>query len=96
MESDPHTKSSFIEPKIRQHLAYLEDELGKGAWFVKQAHTAVERVTNSEAPHIAPARGPPLWDDCDAQKDDRVQIDPDWDLAAQPAPEYQVDQRVNW
>jgi glutathione S-transferase len=26
-------KSSFIEPQIRQHLDYLEAELGKGAWF---------------------------------------------------------------
>ena len=52
---------------------------------------------DSEPPHIAPARGPPLWDDCsDAQMDDGVQIDPaDWDLAAQAAPDYEVDQRVN-
>lgn len=51
---------------------------------------------DSEPPHIAPARGPPLWDDCDAQPDDGVQIESDWDLAAQPAPEFEVDQRVNW
>ncbi len=50
----------------------------------------------SEPPHITPARGPPLWDDCDAQVDDRVQGEPDWDLAAQPAPDYEVDQRINW
>jgi hypothetical protein len=53
---------------------------------------------DSEPPHISPARGPPLWDDCsDAQMDDGAQIEPaDWDLAAQPAPDYEVDQRVNW
>ena len=53
---------------------------------------------DSEPPHISPARGPPLWDDCsDAQMDDGAQIQPaDWDLAAQPAPDYEVDQRVNW
>jgi len=52
---------------------------------------------DSEPPHIAPARGPPLWDDCDAQTDEGVQIEPaDWDLAAQPAPDFEVDQRVNW
>jgi hypothetical protein len=53
---------------------------------------------DSEPPHIAPARGPPLWDDCgDAQMDDGAQIEPaDWDLAAQPAPDYEVDQRINW
>jgi hypothetical protein len=39
---------------------------------------------DSEPPHIAPARGPPLWDDCDAQMDDGAQIEPDWDLAAHP------------
>ncbi len=33
---------------------------------------------------------------CGAQTDDGVQIEPDWDLAAQPAPDYEVDQRVNW
>jgi hypothetical protein len=27
---------------------------------------------DSEPPHISPARGPPLWDDCDAQTDDGV------------------------
>jgi hypothetical protein len=53
---------------------------------------------DSEPPHISPARGPPLWDDCsDAQSDDGAQIEPaDWDLAAQPAPDYEVDQRINW
>jgi len=57
-------------------------------------HIGVE----SEPPHITPARGPPLWDDGgDAQVDDGVQAEPDWDGAAQPAPDYEVDQRVvNW
>ena len=50
----------------------------------------------SEPPPISPARGPPLWDDCDGQMDDGVDIAPDWDLAAQAAPDYEVDQRVNW
>jgi hypothetical protein len=52
---------------------------------------------DSEPPHISPARGPPLWDDCDAQIDDGAQIESaDWDLAAQPAPDFEVDQRINW
>ena len=56
-------------------------------------HIGVE----SEPPQIAPARGPPLWEDCgDAYTGDRVQIEPDWDLAAQPAPEFDADQRLNW
>jgi hypothetical protein len=50
-----------------------------------------------EPPHISPARGPPLWADCDAQMGDGAQIEPaDWDLAAQPAPDFEVDQRINW
>ena len=51
---------------------------------------------DSQPPHISPARGPPLWVDCDAQMDDGVHIEPDWDLAAQLAPDYEADQRVNW
>ena len=49
-----------------------------------------------EPPHITPARGPPLWDDCDAQVDDGMQSEPECDLAAQPAPHFEVDQRINW
>ncbi|HNV60297.1 MAG TPA: transposase [Rhodoferax sp.] len=55
-------------------------------------HIGVE----SEPPHIAPARGPPLWDDCDAQVGEGADGEPDWDMAAQPAPDYEVDQSVNW
>lgn len=55
-------------------------------------HIGVE----SEPPHITPARGPPLWDDCDARAGEGSQIEPDWDLAAQPAPDFEMDQRVNW
>ena len=52
---------------------------------------------DSEPPQISPARGPPLWDDCsDAHTDEGVHIEPDWDLAAQPAPDLEVAQRVNW
>lgn len=51
---------------------------------------------DSQPPHIAPARGPPLWDSCDMQIGEGVAAEPDWDLAAQPAPDFAVDQRVNW
>jgi hypothetical protein len=57
------------------------------------AHIGVE----SEPPQIFPARGPPLWEDCgDAQLGEGAQIGPYWDLATQPASDYEVDQRVNW
>ena len=52
-------------------------------------HIGVE----SAPPHITPARGPPLWEGCDAPVDDGAQGEPDWDLAAQPD---EVDQHVNW
>ena len=45
-------------------------------------HIGVE----SESAHISPARGPPLWEDCDAQVGEGVEIEPDWDLAAQLRP----------
>lgn len=50
---------------------------------------------DSQLPHISPARVPPLWDDRDAHSNDGAHIEPDWDLAEQPAPDYCVDQRVN-
>ena len=54
---------------------------------------------DSGPPQVSSARGPPLWDDCiDAQTDDSGgggHIEPDWHLAAQPAPDFEVDQRIN-
>ena len=64
--------------------------------------TQIEKILNhigvdSKPPRISPARGPPLWEDgCDAHKDDGAQVEPNWDLAAQPAPDYEVDQRTGW
>ena len=44
----------------------------------------------------SPARGPPLWGDGgDALAGKGVAVEPDWDLAAQPACDYGVDQRVD-
>ena len=52
---------------------------------------------DSEPPQISPTRSPSLWDDCsDAQTNAAVHMEPDWDLAVQPAPHFEVDQRVNW
>lgn len=50
----------------------------------------------AEPPCISPARGPPLWEDCDAQAGEAAQIEPDCHLAAQPTPDYEVDRQVNW
>ena len=57
----------------------------------------LDHIGVASAPRrISPARGPPLWEDGDAQSGEAVQIEPDWDLAAQPAPDYEINQRVNW
>ena len=50
----------------------------------------------AEPPCISPARGPPLWEDCDAQVGEDARVEPDWDPPEQPAPDYEIDQRVNW
>jgi hypothetical protein len=50
----------------------------------------------AEPPCISQARGPPLWADCDAQVGEGVEVEPDWALVGQPAPDYEVDQGVNW
>ena len=34
---------------------------------------------DAEPPRITPARGPPLWDGCDAQTGVGVDVAPDWD-----------------
>ncbi len=57
---------------------------------------------DTQAPRIAPARGPPLWDDCDAQGTDAAgleagdRIEPDWGESAQTAPDDRLDQRTGW
>lgn len=69
--------------------------------------TQIRKILNhigvdSEPPHTSAARhpqllsrGPPLWDDYDAQAVEGVSVEPDWDPPEQPAPAYEVDQRVN-
>ncbi len=49
-------KSSFIMPQIKTHLDYLEDELGKGKWFVGDEFTAAD-VQLSFPIEAAAARG---------------------------------------
>lgn len=51
---------------------------------------------DAEPPRITPARGPPLWDGCDVPMGGVVELAPDWDEAAQPAPDFEVDQRISW
>ena len=46
--------------------------------------------------NIAPACDRPMWEDCDAKMGEGAQVEPDWDLAAQPAPDHELDQPINW
>ena len=43
----------------------------------------------AEPPRIAPARGPPAWDDL-------LEPLPNWDALTQPAPPFEFDQRLSW
>ena len=52
-----------------------------------RAHEHLGEATSP--PRLAPARGPPLWEMADAGKD---RFDPQ----AQPAPDYEFDQRIAW
>jgi hypothetical protein len=60
--------------------------------FVTEA-APIERIlayigAPTEPPPIAPARGPPAWDD-------DLGPMPDWDLLGQPEPDVAFDQRVS-
>jgi len=62
--------------------------------FITEA-APVQRILNhigepAKPPRIAPARGPPMWDEGLAE------AVPDWDTLAQPEPEYLFDQQVQW
>ena len=58
----------------------------------------LDHIGQIQSHPASPGARPPLWDDCsDAQMDDGAQTEPaDWDLAAQPAPDFEVDQRISW
>ena len=49
---------------------------------------------STQAPRIAPARGPPLWQMATAAE--QAENDQQWDQAAQPGPEVEFDQSVAW
>ena len=55
-----------------------------------------EAWPETKPPCITPARWPPLWDGADAQVGYGVDVGPDWDEAAQTAPDFELDQRVSW
>jgi hypothetical protein len=66
--------------------------------FSADIHRILDHIgVEPEAPRITPARGPPLWDACGAQEaGEGVEAEPDWDMEAQPLPDYSDDQRTTW
>ena len=66
--------------------------------FSADIHKILEHIgVDTQAPRIAPACGPPLWDDCGAQEmGEDVDAEPDWDMAKQSPPNYLDDQRTDW
>ena len=63
-----------------------------------QTRNALKHIgVPAQASRIAPARGPPLWDDCGVQEvGEGVEAEPDCDLANQSPPDYPDDQRTAW
>ncbi len=61
--------------------------------FVTTAEPVARILTHlgepAEPPRLAPARGPPAWDDL-------LEPLPDWNALAQPPPEFEFDQRISW
>ena len=49
-------------------------------------------------PKITPARGPPLWDGCDGDVDERIADLDAWDDVDQrtPGSDTQIDQSMGW
>jgi len=69
--------------------------------FIADIHKILEHIgVAPEAPRITPARGPPLWDDSDAQESQEqgegVEAEPDWDAMSQSPPDCPDDQRTAW
>jgi hypothetical protein len=69
--------------------------------FSADIHKILEHIgVEPEAPRIAPARGPPLWEGEGApesqEQGEGVEAEPDWDLANQSPPDYLDDQRTAW
>lgn len=48
------------------------------------------KPTDPEPAKRSPARGPPLWDACDAQVQEGVDVEPDWGISAHGAPDDRV------
>jgi hypothetical protein len=58
---------------------------------------ACERLRKEGATLVYPRHvGHPCGIDCAAQVGEGADGEPNWDMAAQPAPDCEVDQRVNW
>ena len=66
--------------------------------FITEAGTVQKTLDHlgelSQPPRIAPARDPPLWEAATAAE--YAENDPEWEMSAQPVPEFEYDQRIAW
>jgi hypothetical protein len=83
---------------LREHISWLRSSL-LVPYDRGNAATAVRKILEhlgaaTRPPRIAPARGPPLWETAAASA--LAGNDPHWELAAQPVPQIEFDQRIAW
>ena len=77
--------SGCIKPRKNGELPSVR----KAPDCLKRRYTISRGLTN-RPPRIAPARGPPAWDD------PPIDLGPDWEALAQPSPEYVFNQEMRW
>jgi hypothetical protein len=97
-EADVQLRSSLARDLLRATELLLVCPTSGGAMCIIAFITTASTVRDILAhlgepiapPRIAPARGPPLWEAADAERDSPP------DPALQPAPAYEFDQRLTW
>ena len=82
-----HASLPTPEPRASQTFTGALPVGGVDRPHLRSAFVAVPAVWWTDAPDRLHYRG---------HADEAVHIETDWDLAVQPAPHFEVDQRVNW
>ncbi len=66
-----------------------------GTAFITHSADTRHILEHIGVPADPPRMAPPLWCDCDAPSGEGVQVQLDWDEAAQPALDFEADQRIS-
>ncbi len=95
-----HRFGASLNAHGRFHVSFEAKEMLGYKHSGFSVHTSVRSLITSGCEQsyqtLHQRGGPPMWDDCGTQMGEGAQVEPDWDLAAQPAPHYEVNQRINW